>query len=92
MKKDQNKQAEAELSHIFQQVRQALDINQSQNKQKLMFDYLVAIESATKLINKAWKVGSIYKITDNKLQQDFTRMLVSFERMKKKLRQEIPLH
>ncbi len=85
----QRDQAVLEIREIFKQVRHSLKINHNQTRDALLFDMLRAVENAAILLNKAWKVGEIYKITDDWMRQEFIDVFSYFIKVKKDLRKEI---
>ncbi|MGI5828143.1 MAG: hypothetical protein ACOX6V_03960 [Patescibacteria group bacterium] len=80
-------QAEAikKITLMLKQAKEILQVNEEQSQQRIIFDTLYAINSASSLLAEAWKIGESHKIIDNSIKSEFIEMFSSFGRIKQDL-------
>ncbi|NMB57266.1 hypothetical protein GYA19_05030 [Candidatus Beckwithbacteria bacterium] len=84
------KKAKKEINQVFAQVAKILEFEENkETKQKMLFEYLSLVHDAPKLLSQAWKISSIYKINNESVSDDFIKIYLKFEKIKKRLKKEI---
>jgi hypothetical protein len=89
MKNNKKKALTKSLTQLFQEARQVLDVNQEQNHQGAVFDTLLAVDQASKILNKAWKISQKHELMDKDLRNEFVDMFSYFGKVKKEINKDL---
>ncbi len=79
-------QAAAEVTHLLKTTRKKLTVNHNQNQQRILFDMLAAIDSASCLLDQAWKISKKHQLDDETMRKDFADMFAYFGKIKRDIK------